>query len=110
MHHNREWNWATYDLKLNHPWIAANPTYMFKFSLSDCGSRSSTLVDEFGQVKTSNWPLKVKKVGELKADVQAEQAHYTSLKVPKLDSFGGLPDADKYRGDRTHWGQMKLLQ
>ncbi|MEI9998955.1 MAG: hypothetical protein WDO13_07190 [Verrucomicrobiota bacterium] len=95
---NREWNWPTYDLKLSHPWIAANPTSTFKFSVSASGSGPSALVDELGQMKTNDWPLKIKNVDELKADVPAERAYYASLKGPKLDSYGGLPDSGSQHG------------
>ncbi|MGD0088690.1 MAG: sugar-binding protein [Planctomycetota bacterium] len=90
---NREWNWKVFFFRLTAPLTADRQPARLRVTLgaAEGGVKSVVLVDEFGQDAQSDWPGKVKKIEELKADVESEKAYYAGFKAPQLDSFGGLP-------------------
>ena len=92
---NREWNWSIYGLTFNLPLDRNNPTYQIAVDVGSGapGMKTTPLVDVLGQSTEAEWPGKMKSVDELKSDLQADDAYYSSLTVPKLDSYGGLPDS-----------------
>jgi hypothetical protein len=54
-------------------------------------SKADMLIDQFGQVKSANFPAKVTSEQELKDDVAKDQAYYSSLLAPNsFDETGGL--------------------
>ena len=87
---NREWNWAIFTYIFFAPYDKNNPQATITISDSAASGKAAFLVDEFGQLSTSDWPLKVKSPDELKADVESEKAYYASLQPPPRDKFGGL--------------------
>ncbi len=91
---NREWNWAIYVL---HTHVPFNPDVPMKFTITtgavDPNAQPVHLIDSIGQMKSLDWPGKVKSVDELKDDVTSEQAYYASLTPPTFDKYGGLPDS-----------------
>ena len=89
---NREWHWPIFNWMFFVPYNRDTPTYKVTLhSRADQGAKAGPLVDPFGQIKTRDWPDKVKSAEDLQTDAKTEQAYYASLKTPSLDKFGGLP-------------------
>jgi hypothetical protein len=93
---NREWNWPTYGLQYHRDLNPQDPQFTIQFAKGSAGNAADkpvALVDAFGQLKSADWPGKVKSEDELKADVSADETYYKSLTAPTRDKFGGLPDS-----------------
>lgn len=56
------------------------------------------IVDRYGQLKSANFPMKVTSDEQLKTDVAADEAYYSSLTPPQRDPYGGMPDSGKKLG------------
>ena len=108
----REWSNSSYSFLAHVPFIAEHPTYEFVISpgtkaaaaptASGSGAAARpTLVDEFGQIKFSDWPDKVKSEADLAADVKSEADYYASLNPPAFDKYGGLPGSGPKLGLKT---------
>jgi len=112
---DREWNNSVFSFLAHVPFHSDHPSYQFTIvpgttpgksgtplpppppdvaanSLPP-GTQAHTLVDEFGQIKLSDWPDKVHSEDDLKADVASEATYYAGLTPPTFDPFGGLPDS-----------------
>ncbi len=90
---NREWNWAIFTHIFFAPYDKNN--LQATITIGDGAAlnptdKPATLVDQFGQLTVGDWPLKVKSLDELKADVENEKVYYNSLQPPLRDKFGGL--------------------
>ncbi|MCY3020233.1 MAG: hypothetical protein NTW87_14540 [Planctomycetota bacterium] len=90
---NREWNWKTFHFMFVAPLTADRQAARLRVTVgaAEGGVKSVVLVDEFGQDTQADWPGKVKKMDELKADAESEKAYYAGFKAPQLGAFGGLP-------------------
>ncbi len=97
---NREWNWPIFQWRSFTPFDPNRLEVAFTISTEGpaAGSKSKPLVDQFGQLTSSDWPDKVKSLDELKSDVTAEQAYYANLHPPQLGPFGGLPGSKEKLG------------
>ncbi len=95
---NREWNWSIFNWRSHTPFEPNRSELAFVIRLSGAEARARPLVDMFGQSTREDWPGKVKSLGELKADIEAEQTWLASLHPPALDAFGGLPGSGEKLG------------
>lgn len=90
---NREWNWKIFGWFFIAPIDANSLTAKMRVVVgaADGGVKKVVLVDEFGQDFQSDYPGKVKRLEELKADVENEKAYYAKFKSQTLDAFSGVP-------------------
>lgn len=90
---NREWNWKTFGWSVFVPVQGNAPSVQFQIVVgtADGGLKKIMLADEFGQDFKGEWPGKITKLEELKADVESEKAYYAGFKTQQRDKFGGLP-------------------
>lgn len=93
---NREWNWAVYHWQFIIPHFPDRTTATFRIT-SDLASVTK-LIDPFGQSIKDSFPNKLGSLEELKADIEADSAYYSSIETPTLDSFGGAPGSGEALG------------
>jgi hypothetical protein len=100
---NREWGWSIFDWWFSTPVNPDQKVYKVKITAGAGDSAGPKfLVDQFGQAPDVNYPDKVKKLEELKADHAAEKAAIAGSKPPALDPYGGLPGSgEKYGLTKT---------
>ena len=90
---SREWNWKMFALMFVAPLDGKSVTSKLHISVGEGagGVKKVVLVDEFGQDFKNDFAGKVKKLEELKADVESEKAYYDGFPKPAHDVFGGQP-------------------
>lgn len=88
---NREWNWSVYAFKIHTPLTSERSVLKLRLvEVQPSNGTAKKLVDLLGQSTLSNWPQKMSRAEELKTDISADEAFYSSIKTPERDEFGGL--------------------
>lgn len=99
---NRKWNWPVFQLDIFRPMPKKGQRDSLKIRIqaAESGkvpSSAGPVCDRFGQSVKAEWPGKVHKEEELKADLAADRAYYSSFSPPATDAFGGRPVGE------SHW-------
>lgn len=96
---NREWNWSVFAFKIHTPITAERPVLRLSIlETKTADGEARKLVDSLGQSTLSTWPQKMSLVDELKSDLVADEAFYSSVQTPACDEFGGLPESGEKLG------------
>ena len=99
---NRKWNWPVFQLDIFRPVPkkGKRDSLEIHFQAAESKmlrSRKGPVCDRFGQSMKVEWPGKVHRDEELKADLTSDRAYYRSFTPLATDAFGGKLDRE------IHW-------